>query len=261
MTAYYFGHSPTELERLRSQAAVLRPITERLLRSAGLREGMRVLDVGCGAGDVSFLAAEMVGTDGVVLGIDRSAEAVALSNARRRHVNVAFRQGGEDDVDPAAFDFVVSRYVLLHQLDPVAFLRTLAMKVKPGGIIACHEIDMRAGFGTLPPAPRFDTLAAEVVGAIKAAVPNPDVAGRLAASFVAAGLPPPNLFCERPAGSFADPLIPLWIVACVASIRALADPNAPTLDVNQMSNELLQELSIAHSQVLGSDQCCASVAV
>ena len=44
-------------QRLKSQAAMLRTITERLLCSAGIDVGMRVLDLGCGAGDVSMLAA------------------------------------------------------------------------------------------------------------------------------------------------------------------------------------------------------------
>src|SRR5438309_1192712 len=65
-TKYVLGHSPSEIRRLVSQAAILRPITERLLRTAGVGRGMRVLDLGCGAGDVSMLAAELVGPSGSV---------------------------------------------------------------------------------------------------------------------------------------------------------------------------------------------------
>jgi cyclopropane fatty-acyl-phospholipid synthase-like methyltransferase len=80
--SYIVGHSRTELQRLVFQAAVLRSITERLLRAAGVDEGMRVLDVGCGAGDVSILAAQVVGPTGSVVGIDRSPEAVDLALGR-----------------------------------------------------------------------------------------------------------------------------------------------------------------------------------
>jgi ubiquinone/menaquinone biosynthesis C-methylase UbiE len=73
-TTYALGHSSAEIQRLKDQAAMLRPITERLLRSAGIDAGMRVLDLGCGAGDVSMLAAELVGPAGIVVGIDRSRE-------------------------------------------------------------------------------------------------------------------------------------------------------------------------------------------
>jgi SAM-dependent methyltransferase len=58
---YILGHSPDELRRLILQAEVLRPITERLLKEAGIKLGMRVLDLGCGTGDVAMLAAELVG--------------------------------------------------------------------------------------------------------------------------------------------------------------------------------------------------------
>jgi hypothetical protein len=70
-TTYVLGHSPAEMRRLENQGTMLRPITERLLRNAGIDAGMRVLDLGCGAGDVSMLAAELVGPEGSIVGIDR----------------------------------------------------------------------------------------------------------------------------------------------------------------------------------------------
>ena len=53
---YILGHSEAEILRLQTQAKILGPITERLLQRAGIRTGMRVLDVGSGAGDVAMLA-------------------------------------------------------------------------------------------------------------------------------------------------------------------------------------------------------------
>ena len=58
---YELGHERRELERLDEQAQIVRPITLRLFREAGIAQGMRVLDVGSGAGHVAFLAAELVG--------------------------------------------------------------------------------------------------------------------------------------------------------------------------------------------------------
>ena len=50
---------------------------------------MRVLDLGCGLGDVAFLAGEWVGPSGSVLGIDRSAEAIATAKQRMaRAINI-----------------------------------------------------------------------------------------------------------------------------------------------------------------------------
>src|SRR3954468_7965971 len=80
--AYVLGHADAELQRLAEQAAFYADLTEDAFRRAGLAPGMRVLDVGCGAGDVSLLAATLVGPMGEVLGIDRSRDAVATAQRR-----------------------------------------------------------------------------------------------------------------------------------------------------------------------------------
>ena len=80
--SYILGHSEAEIIRLQTQAKILRPITERLLRSAGIRPGMRVLDLGSGAGDVAMLAAELVGPSGWVLGIDRNSQVLSIAMKR-----------------------------------------------------------------------------------------------------------------------------------------------------------------------------------
>jgi len=56
--------------------------TERLLTDAGIREGMRVLDVGCGSGDVTYLLARLVGSTGAVVGADHDASALAIARQR-----------------------------------------------------------------------------------------------------------------------------------------------------------------------------------
>jgi hypothetical protein len=45
---YILGHEQSEIDRLMVQSAVMRPFTERLFKAAGMRTGMRVLDLGCG---------------------------------------------------------------------------------------------------------------------------------------------------------------------------------------------------------------------
>jgi cyclopropane fatty-acyl-phospholipid synthase-like methyltransferase len=80
--AYPMGYSEGEFERLERQGAFLYDLTEDVLRRAGIKPGMRVLDVGCGAGDVSMLAGALVGPSGAVLGIDRSTQAVEIAKRR-----------------------------------------------------------------------------------------------------------------------------------------------------------------------------------
>jgi len=85
---YALGHSSRELDRLSFQGTVFAPYTRQLLTEAGLTAGMRVLDVGSGSGDVSFLAAELVGLHGHVLGVDRSPAAVERANTRAIRCNI-----------------------------------------------------------------------------------------------------------------------------------------------------------------------------
>src|SRR5215471_14941118 len=114
---YALGYSDSEFRRLERQAEFFRDLTEDVLRRAGLAPGMHVLDVGCGVGDVSLLAATLVGPSGAVLGIDRSAKSVDV--ARRRaaaagQVSVHFEAVELDAFSPKQkFDAVIGRLVLM----------------------------------------------------------------------------------------------------------------------------------------------------
>jgi ubiquinone/menaquinone biosynthesis C-methylase UbiE len=92
-----------ELERLRTQARLINPITRQFFAEAGIAPGMRVLDVGSGPGEVAFVSAELVGTSGQIVGVDRSATLLAMARARaseRSLGNVTFHEG-----DPAEMTF------------------------------------------------------------------------------------------------------------------------------------------------------------
>jgi 2-polyprenyl-3-methyl-5-hydroxy-6-metoxy-1,4-benzoquinol methylase len=261
MADYYLGHSQLELDRLMAEAVVLRPITERLLLKAGLRPGMRVLDIGCGIGDVSLLAAERVGSSGFVVGIDIAEKAVTLARHRAEEFgfeNMAFHLAGDTDgteIEP--FDFVIGRYIVLHQADPVEFIRAAAARARPGGIVAFHEVDLLSNFATRPAVPHFDAIAAEIVAAAKAGVPTPDAAGRLIALFVAAGLPVPKLFCERPAGGDQDSPLYHALATNFAAIRALTHPAEPPIWTEAVEAALRDAVAAVHGQIVGPDQVCA----
>src|SRR5690349_2409830 len=93
---YALGHSDFELKRLGRQARLVDPMTRRLFIEAGIGPGMRVLDVGSGAGDVAILLAELVGPAGEVVGTDMSAKALELARGRVADLglkNVSFVDG------------------------------------------------------------------------------------------------------------------------------------------------------------------------
>ncbi len=127
---YPLGYSEQEARRLADQAALLEDLTEDVLRRAGLLHGMRVLDVGCGVGDVSLLAARLVGADGNVLGVDKASSSV--ETARRRVASLGVTNARFEEADLATFetnqefDAVVGRLVLLYLPDPAIVLRRAA---------------------------------------------------------------------------------------------------------------------------------------
>src|SRR6516225_8515381 len=79
---YVMGHNERERRRLALQAAILHPFTEHLFRRAGITSGMRVLDIGCGVGDVSLLAACLVGRTGSVTSLDFDGPALEILRER-----------------------------------------------------------------------------------------------------------------------------------------------------------------------------------
>lgn len=142
---YVPGRTQQETERLQQQARLFEPFTRRMLEAAGITAGMKVLDVGSGAGDVAFLAADIVGPGGMVVGIDNNP--VVLETARQRacasgQSNVSFVDGDMKNVAlDTDFDVVVGRHILLYAGDQAVTLRALAHHLRPGGIVAFQEFD------------------------------------------------------------------------------------------------------------------------
>jgi ubiquinone/menaquinone biosynthesis C-methylase UbiE len=141
---YVLDNTTAEQVRLNRQAAALRPITERLFRAAGISPGMTVLDVGCGNGDLSFLAAELVSTSGRVIGFDRDPVQVKAASARVGVTeNLSFVEAPIDDPPGGEFDALVGRLVLMYQPDLIAAVSSLISRLRPGGVVAFVELNLR----------------------------------------------------------------------------------------------------------------------
>jgi SAM-dependent methyltransferase len=122
-------------------------MTERLLDDAGIGPGMRVLDIGCGPGMLSFMLARRVGSDGHVFAVDQSARMLEMARQNAREAglaNITFIEGGFDAAFPerGTLDAAVGRRVLMYQPDAVQAVTQLAGAVRSGGVIAFHEHDM-----------------------------------------------------------------------------------------------------------------------
>ncbi len=265
---YILGHSESELQRLKRQANVIEPITRRLLRDGGLSRDMRVLDVGCGTGDVSMLAAEMVGPGGTVVAIDVSKDALAVARERARaagHNNIEFRESTVEAFDAREpFDFAVGRYVLVHQPDPAALVRAVTANVRPGGVIAFHEIGMQDKHDlTAPPNPLYSQMYSWVMTAFQSVLPHPDAGARMAEHFHNAGVKrTPTLFCEIPTSAGPQSPIYGWIAhtlrTLIPQLEKIGAATAREIDIETMEDRLLSTTveSHTHTQVMGPLQYC-----
>ena len=104
---YILGHTENELKRLSVQAEYWGEISLEVLQKAEITSGMRVLDIGCGAGDLSFLAANLVGSSGSVLGVDRSHQAVERASNRAKELKIKNDQKGKRYIIPLKYFKIV----------------------------------------------------------------------------------------------------------------------------------------------------------
>jgi SAM-dependent methyltransferase len=256
--AYILGHSDRELERLRRQAQLIDPITRLFLIEAGIGNGMRVLDVGSGAGDVAFLAANMVGPTGQVVGVDRSATALArarTSAAEQSLFNVTFLESELSEMTfDQRFDAAIGRYVLCFQPDPVSFVRSIANLVHPGGIILFHEPD-REQMRSFPPAPTYDRACQWVSETYRRSGMDVRMGIKLYSTFGAAGLAGPTMRMHAIIGG-ANASDELRLDADQARVLAsdierLGVATASELGVETLVERIIEELLANQSIIVG----------
>ncbi|MCH8286564.1 methyltransferase domain-containing protein [candidate division KSB1 bacterium] len=114
-------------------------------RMEKLKPGEKVVDMGCGAGFDSFIAARMVGPDGQVIGVDMTPEMLekAQNSLQSPSVsNIEFRLGYAEElpVSDNWADVVISNGVLNLTPDKSATLRQLNRVLKPGGCLKFADI-------------------------------------------------------------------------------------------------------------------------
>jgi 2-polyprenyl-3-methyl-5-hydroxy-6-metoxy-1,4-benzoquinol methylase len=193
---YPLGYSELEARRLAEQGALLEDLTVDVFRRAGLREGMTVLDIGCGVGDVTLLAARLVGPKGAVLGIDRAASSVQAARVRATALGVAHARFEQADLasfeSDQTFDALVGRLVLLYLPDPGGTLKRLSQYLRPGGIVAFQEFDMTAT-SQVPAGELFVKVRSWLLAAFTAAGAELDMGTKLYPSFLRAGFPSPDM--------------------------------------------------------------------
>jgi arsenite methyltransferase len=145
------GGDPEQLEQT---LANLYPIRDRVLDHASLREGERLLDVGCGDGLIAFAALDRVGPSGLVIFSDISQDLLDHCRMLASQMGVIdrcqFVRAAADDlaaIPEGSVDAVTSRSVLIYVKDKRRAFAEFFRVLRPGGRISLFEPINRFGAG------------------------------------------------------------------------------------------------------------------
>jgi len=135
-------------ERLHLLDEVYGASTRQMLLEAGLKPGMRVLDMACGAGTVSCWLARQVGPTGKVVAADISAAQLDVARAEWEacsdlpEIDFVEASAYDTGLQGESFDIVHARLLLCHLDQPHRALREFHRLLKPGGAVVCHELHL-----------------------------------------------------------------------------------------------------------------------
>lgn len=246
---YLFNHGDAEQQRLLAQGQLLDPITQRLLETAGVAPGSRVLDLGSGSGNVSMLAAQLVGPEGSVVGIDCNAAAVSRAQTYFSGVgidNVEFRVADVQTLDgvEVGFDAVVGRLVYMYLEDPTEALRQAATRVRPGGLICLQEADMSYSWSA-PETPLWRQIYDWFQETMRRAKIEPRMGHALFSTFTGAGLPNPEMNLES--GVWGGEQIPTYgwadvVIGALPLMERLGVVTTAELDPDTLVDRLRDEI-------------------
>ncbi len=246
---YPFSVSPAELERIARQSARFAPATLRVFREAGVGPGMRVLDVGCGTGDSTWIAAGLVGPTGTVVGVDRDPDMLAVAREQARTgaplelIEGDFRSAAL----PGPFDAVVGRFVLTFQSDLVAALRALVRHARPGGVLAFVEIDRTPTFVSMPQLPLWEQIGALVGGALTRLGAGRHTGLEMAPALLAAGLVDVRVqvvdaFLQYPGDRFFSASLVGLLRSMLPTLEAAGIVTAEAIGLDTLEERLVAEV-------------------
>ena len=255
LNAYVMGQGSAESNRLGVQDSLYAEHTEYLFRAAGVAAGMRVLDIGCGTGVVSFTLVRIVGPDGYVVGVDMDPGvlAVARSHAAAFSIqNVTFERALLPEVGLAEpVDAVAGRLILIHLDDPVGVVKELMRLLRPGGLVTLQDFNV-SRLRAVPEVPLVTRCQEWIYRALRAAGRNPDMGEQLARVLRDAGLADPEVSVAVPTGGAGSAAVTL----VVDSLRGLMPvllrdglADAQEVDIDTMHARLTKACAEAQATI------------
>ncbi len=158
MSEYILSTGDDDYQRLKLLSRMYNPGALAFMQKAGLRPGMKVLEIGCGTGHMAVELARVVGKDGIVFAVDKSLDQlkVAKKTAEEAGVNnIEFAQFDLESDLPRyqnQFDFIYGRWVIeFTQNASERVFAELFQTLKSGGILTYESVDMNdTGVFTYP---------------------------------------------------------------------------------------------------------------
>ncbi len=256
---YTMGRSEGETERLIQQSQLYEAVTLRFFQEAGLVSGMRVLDVGSGAGDVAMAAAKLVGAEGEVVGVDVNAGILDTARARVRELgfeNIQFTAGDARTLDVGGdFDAVVGRLVLMYMSDPADALKEFIRHLRPGGIVAFQEADFTPYMSIYrSDTPLMNKLVEWGVAVFQRSGAHTEMGMDLHRTFLDAGLPAPVLHFVAPLGGAESWAGYDFMAGAFRSLVPLMEEfgiaTAEEVDVDTLADRIWEEIRVSKRPLL-----------
>ncbi len=199
-------------QRLGVLSSVMAASTVTLLARVGVPIGARVLDLGCGGGDVTAVLARLASA-GRVIGIDDDPQVIAIADeeaAAHGLVNVDYRVGDASQwlahhlaARGPAFDVVYCRFLLSHVHQPRDLLSLMRRVCAPGGAVVVEDIDIRGSL-CCPEHRSFRRSCALYRDTVRACGGDPDIGPRLPAMLRGVGLQGVEANVVQPGGLHGD---------------------------------------------------------
>jgi SAM-dependent methyltransferase len=245
---YVMGHNDRERRRLAVQASILRPFTEHLFCRAGVTTGMHILDIGCGVGDLSLLAARLTGRTGSVTAVDMDLAALRVLHDRASaegFQNVTCMESDIHSFQPAnRFDAVVGRHILIHTKDPLRTLIACREWLQPRGIAAFQEYDFQQVTPCWPASPVRDGIFT-LLNTFFARAAHANIGSRLFHLFLEAGFAHPDCRGEFPVDGGPESPHHEWLAEATRSVlpaaKAIDIQGASDIDIDTLESRLRDE--------------------
>ena len=157
--AYILGTDQEELDRLKIQHQVWKSETERGWKLANFKSGNILLDLGCGPGYCTIELANIVGKNGKVIGVDRSASFInyleKIKENKKLPIDSKLSTFDELNLGSNSLDGIYCRWALAWIPNPKEILNKLKTYLKPSGIMVIHEYYFWTSHRTQPQKPNL----------------------------------------------------------------------------------------------------------